>query len=154
MDRHVEAIHCCGKLLELSDKSVVAISESGSDVPDGRAQPDVDVSAEAPSSKLKVASGTRVLPFGEALVPVQTARAGLVFLQTMENLYSRKGITMANGAAEAVPHSPFRVKVMNLSKVPRFLPKGMVLGYALPHPTQGCGACGLLLGGKQGRDLG
>ncbi len=131
MERHVEAIHCRGKLLELSDKSVVAISEFGSDVPDGRAPP-----AEAPSSKLKVAFGIRIPSCGEALVPVQTARAGLVFLQTMDNLYSRNGITMANGVAEAIPHSPFRVKVMNLSKVPWFLPKVIVLGYALPHPTQ------------------
>ena len=54
----------------------------------------------------------------------------------MDKLYSRKGITMANGVAEAIPHSPFRAKVVNLSKVPRFLPKGMLLGYVLPHPIQ------------------
>ncbi len=43
---------------------------------------------------------------------------------------------MANGVADPIPLRPFRVRVMNLSHVARFLPKDMVLGDAMPHPTR------------------
>jgi hypothetical protein len=42
---------------------------------------------------------------------------------------------MANGAAEILPTQPFTVRVVNTLLKIRRLPKGMVLGHALPHPT-------------------
>jgi hypothetical protein len=41
---------------------------------------------------------------------------------------------MANALAEILPFRPFRVRVVNSSEKYRKLPKGMVLGNALPHP--------------------
>jgi hypothetical protein len=40
---------------------------------------------------------------------------------------------MANGVAEILPMQPFAVLVVNTSHRERKLPKGMVLGQALPH---------------------
>ncbi len=78
MDRHVEDIHCRGQMLELSDKSVVAISKSGDVMPDDRARQNVDVSAEALSSKLKLASRNRIHPSGSVGVRSDGAnRSGL-----------------------------------------------------------------------------
>jgi hypothetical protein len=42
---------------------------------------------------------------------------------------------MANGLDEVLPNRPFRVRVVNSSEKDRKLPKGMVLGKALPFPT-------------------
>jgi hypothetical protein len=42
---------------------------------------------------------------------------------------------MANGVAEIWPNQPFTVRVVNNSMNIHRLPKGMVLGHALPHPT-------------------
>ena len=42
---------------------------------------------------------------------------------------------MANGVAEIWPNQPFTVRVVNTSMKTRRLPKGMILGHALPHPT-------------------
>jgi hypothetical protein len=41
---------------------------------------------------------------------------------------------MANGIADILPLQPFRVWVLNTSNQDRVLPKGMVIGHALPHP--------------------
>jgi hypothetical protein len=45
------------------------------------------------------------------------------------------GVHMANGLAEILPNRPFRVRVLNSSERDRKLPKWMVLGQELPHPT-------------------
>jgi hypothetical protein len=42
---------------------------------------------------------------------------------------------MANGVAEILRTQPFTVRVVNTLMKIRRLPKGMVLGHALPHPT-------------------
>jgi Reverse transcriptase (RNA-dependent DNA polymerase) len=42
---------------------------------------------------------------------------------------------MANGLAEILPNRIFRVRVVNGSLTDRLLPKGMILCYAMPHPT-------------------
>jgi hypothetical protein len=41
---------------------------------------------------------------------------------------------MANGVAEVLPLQPFPIRVLNTSPRERTLPKGMILGHALPHP--------------------
>jgi Reverse transcriptase (RNA-dependent DNA polymerase) len=42
---------------------------------------------------------------------------------------------MANGVTEIWPNQPFNVRAVNTSMKTHRLPKGMVLGHALPHPT-------------------
>ena len=67
---------------------------------------------------------------------MQTSLGGLAFLQASHKPHMKKGLLMANGVADLPPLKPFPVRVMNLSKVPQFLPKGMVLSYVMPHPTR------------------
>jgi hypothetical protein len=40
---------------------------------------------------------------------------------------------MANGVAEILPMQPFPVRLFNISDRERKLPKGMIVGHALPH---------------------
>jgi hypothetical protein len=40
---------------------------------------------------------------------------------------------MANGVAEILPMQPFPVRLINTSDRERNLPKGMIVGHALPH---------------------
>jgi hypothetical protein len=42
---------------------------------------------------------------------------------------------MANGLAEILPNRIFCVRVVNAPSTDRLLPKGMILGYAMLHPT-------------------
>jgi hypothetical protein len=43
---------------------------------------------------------------------------------------------MANGVAEVQAYVPFGVRVINTSNQSRSLHKGIILGWALPHPAQ------------------
>jgi hypothetical protein len=43
---------------------------------------------------------------------------------------------MANGLAEILPNRIFQVRVVNASLTDRLLPNGMIIGYAMPHPTE------------------
>jgi hypothetical protein len=73
-------------------------------------------------------------PRSECVVPVQCAAPGLSFLQARLR-DNAAGVHMANGVAEIWPNQPFNVRVLNTSMKTHRLPKGMVLGHALPHPT-------------------
>jgi hypothetical protein len=42
---------------------------------------------------------------------------------------------MANGLTEIIPNRIFQVRVVNASLTDRLLPKRMILGYSMPHPT-------------------
>jgi hypothetical protein len=42
---------------------------------------------------------------------------------------------MANGIADILPNKPFQVRAINTSDRQREIPKGMILGHVLPHPT-------------------
>jgi hypothetical protein len=75
-----------------------------------------------------------LLPRSECVVPVQCAAPGLRFLQARLRDIAA-GVHMANGVAEIRPNQPFTVRVVNTSMKIHRLPKGMVLGHALPHPT-------------------
>jgi hypothetical protein len=87
-----------------------------------------------PSTKVRVAKMIILPPRSECVVPVQCAAPGLRFLQARLR-DSSTGVHMANGVAEILPTQPFTVWVVNTSLKIRWLPKGMVLGHALPHPT-------------------
>jgi hypothetical protein len=67
---------------------------------------------------------------------VTSSTSGLYFLQTSGHTHERHEISMANGFAEVQAHVPFGVRVINKSNQSRSLPKGNILGWALPHPAQ------------------
>jgi hypothetical protein len=73
-------------------------------------------------------------PRSERVVPVQCAAPGLRFLQSRLR-DNATGVHMANGFAEILPNHPLPIRVANTSMKIRLLPKGMVLGHVLPHPT-------------------
>jgi hypothetical protein len=89
---------------------------------------------ESPSTKVRVAKFTTVPSMSESLVCVQCAAPGRRFLQSQAKSHDALGISMANGIAGILPLQPFPIKVLNTSKFDRVIPKGMVLGHALPHP--------------------
>ncbi len=72
----------------------------------------------------------------ETHVQVQSACAGLVFLEGSSDTHESMGVSLANGVAEVTPSQPFLVRVLNLSRQERVLPKNMVLGTVQPHPNQ------------------
>ena len=88
-----------------------------------------------PSSKLRVAQTTTLPPMSETHFQVQSACAGLVFLEGRSDTHESMGVSLANGVAEVTPSQPFLVRVLNLSHQERVLPKNMVLGTVQPHPT-------------------
>jgi hypothetical protein len=67
---------------------------------------------------------------------VTSSTSGLCFLQNSGRTHERHEISMANGVAEVQAHVPFGVRVINTSNQSRSLPKGIILGWALPHPAQ------------------
>ena len=134
-NRYVKSIQCMDRVVHLLDGSSVAIQSAHGEGPNG-APPPPPRETRAPSNKVRVAHALRIESLCEAEVWVQTHVGGLSFLQSAAGPHLEKGILMANGVADPIPNKPFRVRVMNLSRVPRFLPKGMVLGYAMPHPTR------------------
>jgi hypothetical protein len=73
-------------------------------------------------------------PRSECVISEQCAAPGLRFLQARLR-DNATGVHMANGVAEILPNQPFPIRVVNASMKIRRLPKGMVLGHALPHPT-------------------
>ena len=103
-----------------------------------------DFSSKAPprepatlaSTKVRAAQRVIIPPRCEAHVSVQTAASELCLIQNRIRAGPGQGLSLANGIAEVRPQIPFKVRVINTSHQERILPKGMVLGVALPHPTQ------------------
>ena len=89
---------------------------------------------EGPSTKIRVSKFTKVPSRSETLVWVQCSSPGLQFFQSLLKTHENLGISMGNGIADVLPSKPFTVKVINTSQRERVLPKGMVLGNAMPHP--------------------
>jgi hypothetical protein len=131
MPVHVNAILPKEKIFRLSDASVIQIlKDSDLLLPlEERVKP-----PEGPSTKILVSKFTRLPSLSETLVWVQCASPGLQFLQSLLKTHENLGISMANGIADILPSQSFPVKVINTSQLERVLPKGMVLGSAMPHP--------------------
>jgi transposase InsO family protein len=88
------------------------------------------------STKVRTAQRFVIPPRCEAHVTVQTAASELCLIQNRIRAGPGQGLSLANGVAEIRPHVPFKVRVINTSHRERVLPKGMILGAALPHPPQ------------------
>jgi hypothetical protein len=87
-----------------------------------------------PSTNIRLARFAKIAARSECLVEVKCDAPGLNFLQASLR-HSSTGVYMANGLAEILPNRIFRVRVVDASLTDRLLPKGMILGYAMPHPT-------------------
>jgi hypothetical protein len=132
IDRQVQAILPREKRVTLANGSVIPILQDSDPHPvAGQPTPPKEL---PPSTKVRVAKMIVLHPRSECVVPVQCAAPGIRFLQARLR-DSATGVHMANGVAENLPTQPFTVRVVNNSMKIRRLPKGMVLGHALPHPT-------------------
>ncbi len=87
------------------------------------------------SNKVRVAQAVILPRLSETEVTVQTAVSGMTLLHPNDKKHTTRRISLASGVSDIRPLTPFRVKVINLSPQEQRLPKEMVLGYALPHPT-------------------
>ena len=62
-------------------------------------------------------------------------RHGLAVVQPHDELYHREKIITSNGVVQVEPGRAFRILMANLSKKPKSLAKGQIVGTLLPHPT-------------------
>jgi hypothetical protein len=115
----------------LANGSVIQIiHDSGPPVCERKPTPPKELQ---PSTKVRVSKMIVLPPRSECVVPVQCAAPGLSFLQARLR-DNATGVHMANGVVEIWPNQPFNVRVLNTMMKTHRLPKGMVLGHALPHP--------------------
>jgi hypothetical protein len=129
IELHVKNILARKKRVTPMDDSVVSILEDSEDLPEIRKEEP----KAPPVTKIRVAKFTSVPARTESTVWVQCAAPGLRFLQAVQR-GNTLGTYIANGVAEILPMQPFAVRVVNLSDRERKIPKGMILGHALPHP--------------------
>lgn len=135
INRHVSAILPKEKHVRLSDGSLIPILRDSDPLTPPSSQ---EKSPAEPlvSTKVRIAKFTTVPRRSESHVWVNCQSPGLRFLQSQLKSSEVTGISMANGIADILPLQPFRVRVLNTSNQDRVLPKGMVLGHALPHPKE------------------
>jgi hypothetical protein len=133
IDRHVKSIHPKEKRVLLNDGTPVAILRAATHPATG--ETDAERGRKPiTSTKIRLARFAKIPERSVCLVEVQCDAPGLYFLQASLR-HSSTGVYMANGLAEIFPNRIFRVRVVNASLTDRLLPKGMILGYAMPHPT-------------------
>jgi hypothetical protein len=131
IDRHVKSIHPKEKRVLLNDGTPVAILRAATHPAMG--ETDVERGRKpTPSTKIRLARFEKIAARSECLVEVRCDAPGLHFLQAFLR-HSSTGVYMANGLAEILPNRIFRVRFVNESLTDRLLPKGMILGYAMPH---------------------
>jgi hypothetical protein len=133
IDRHVKSIHPKEKRVLLNDDMSVAILHAATHPAMG----EMDVERRrkpTPSTKIRIVRFAKIPARSESLVEVQCDAPGLRFLQASLR-HSSTGVYTANGLAEILPNRIFQVRVVNASLTDRLLSKGMILGYAMPHPT-------------------
>jgi Retroviral aspartyl protease len=138
IDRNVKSILPKKRRVPLNDGSSVAILQSTPDRDIGTDPTDQNAMRKTrtpqASTKVRVSRFGTIPARSEGFVDVQCEATGLRFLQASLR-GSSLGVYMANALAEIFPNRPFLVRVVKSSEKDRKLPKGMVLGQALPHPT-------------------
>jgi Retroviral aspartyl protease len=131
---HVQTILPKEKKFLLSDDSVVSIFQDSKELKQS-GRKSSRKKATLPSTKVRVAKLKTLPTRTECLVQVQCEVPGFRYLQALLR-ESSMGVYMANGVAEILHKQPFTVRVINTSTKERTLPKGMILGHALPHPQK------------------
>jgi hypothetical protein len=129
---HFKAILQNEKRVDINDGDSVAIEhepESTTLIPRGEPLPQA-------STKVRTAQRSVIPPRCEAHVTAQIDASELCLIQNRIRAGPGQGLSLANGVAEVRPHVTFKVRMINTSHRERVLPKGMILGAALPHPTQ------------------
>jgi Retroviral aspartyl protease len=130
INKHVTAILPKEKKVRLSDASVIpSLRDSDPLQPRLEKEPRM----ESPSTKIRVVKFTTVPSMSESLVWVQRS-SGTPVPAISGQTPRRIGYLHGEWLADILPLQPFPIKVLNTSTRDRVIPKGMLLGHALPHP--------------------
>ena len=89
----------------------------------------------SPNRFLKVAKGVCLPPLSETVVLASCSLQGTHLLESLDQLYDRKKVTLSNGVANLRSNVPLRVRVANFSDKAVYLHKNEKLGIAIPAPT-------------------
>ena len=137
IDQYVEAIRPRKRAIQFVDNSRTPIvgktlstrkTENNSPKSENQSVPTV-------SNKIRLCKAVRIPPMTQATVQVQSAKAGLCFLQNHPRVITKRLSLMANGVMDIVPKRPFTVIISNFSSNSVTLPRNMVIGLALPAPA-------------------
>ena len=88
----------------------------------------------SPNRFLKVAKGVCLPPLSETVVLASCSLQGTHFLESLDQLYDRKKVTLSNGVANLRSNVQLRVRVANFSDKAVYLHKNEKLGIAIPAP--------------------
>ena len=138
MDRFVEAIYPRKKTVEMDDGTTVPITRKPLRRPPV-ASPVAPQDGKQPhgreSSKIRVAIAIVLPPEAQTWISVVSKRHGLAVVQPQDELYLREKIIASNAVVQVEPERTFRILMANLSKKPKSLAKGQIVGTFLPDPT-------------------
>ena len=138
MDRFVEAIYPRNETVEMDDGSTTPITRKLLTRPPV-APPVTPQKGKQPhgreSHKTRVATSSVLPPEAQTWISLVSKRHGLAVVQPHDELYLRKKIIASNGIVQVEPERASRILMANLSKKPKLLAKGQIVGTLLPHPT-------------------
>ena len=138
MDRFVEAIYPRKKTVERDDGITIPITRKPLKRPPV-ASPVTPQDGKKPhgreSPKIRVATAIVLPPEAQIWISVVSKRHGVAVVQPHDELYLRETIIASNGVVQVEPERAFRILMANLSKKPKSLAKGQIVGTLLPHPT-------------------
>ena len=138
MDRFVEAIYPRKKTVEMDDGTTIPITRKPLKRPPV-ASPVTPQDGKKPhgreSPKIRVATAIFLPPEAQTWISMVSKRHRVAVVQPHDELYLREKIVASNGVVEVEPERAFRILMANLSKEPKLLAKGQIVGTLLPHPT-------------------
>ena len=132
IDRHVRGILPKERRFVFREEGSVTLLGSAPG-PEGSRKDRENPPTRTRSNKVRVAKQFVLPPMSQVPVLVNTEARGLVFLQCNPKTVKKNLSLMANGVMEPAG-LPFRVSMSNVRDRPVRIPKGAVIGLALPAP--------------------
>lgn len=137
MDQAIEDIKCQKRGVLLLNGDFVPVTRRRASAPLCHGLPESKLlgnRAKTHHNALRCAKWTKLAPLTETMIPVTCSQAGLRLLEPMNDLYTKRRISIANGLAEVKPGVPIFVRIANFSDSTVTLPKNMRIGYTVPAP--------------------
>ena len=139
-DQHVEAILPRRRTVELTDGTTIPIVRKvprrHPKAPKLPPEQEYVPASGRISPKVRVSSKIVLAPESQTFVSVTCKGHGAYVVEPSEDLYTKHGLTAANGIVFIKPDIPFRILIANFKKTPFTLAKGQVVARLLEHPTQ------------------
>ena len=133
-DKHIEAIRCRKRVVELYNGDVIPIVRRAAAPPNS---PTIERCPHVPPvvqtrQFLRVAEAASLPPLSETVVAVRADVEGPHLLESLDNLYHSKQVAMSNGIANLQRNIPVAIKVANMSRKTVTLTKNERVGCAIP----------------------